>query len=66
MASEAFLTTKEAAQRSRVHLETFRSLLRAGRGPALTVIGGKRLVRADLLASWLDTQTEQRPMQAAK
>ena len=66
MANMGFLTTKEAAERSRIHVETFRSLIRSGRGPVLTVIGSKRLVREDALATWLDHQTRQSPMQAAE
>lgn len=59
-----FLTTKEAAQRSRLHVETFRSIIRSGRGPVLTVIGGKRLIREDIFSEWLDAATDQPPRAA--
>ena len=59
-------TKREAAQLARVCVPTFCRLIRAGRGPAVTLVGGKQLVREDALTNWLDSRTEQRPLQAAE
>ena len=61
----SLLTKREAAARARMHVGTLNNIIRGGRGPALTVLGGKALVREDSLARWIDAQTEHHPEQAA-
>ena len=53
----ALLTTKEAADRARVHVGTLRTWIRTGDGPAVTKLGGKQLIREDALARWLEKHT---------
>ena len=55
----SLMTSREAAQRARVHHETFKRLCREGRGPALTLVGRKALIREDLFAEWIDASTQQ-------
>ena len=61
----SLLTKREAAAHARINVATLNNLIRDGRGPALTVLGGKALVREDSLVRWIDAQTEHRPHQAA-
>ena len=58
MSTSSLLTKKEAAARMRVHPATLNALIRNGRGPATTAIGGKSLIREDALTAWLDASTE--------
>lgn len=44
MALPSLLSRQEAADRARVTLATFNKLLRDGRGPNLTTIGGKSFI----------------------
>ena len=65
MAPCPLLTTREAAERARVHPVTLRRLIRTGRGPAVTMLGAKELIREDSLARWIEQATERQPDQAA-
>ena len=57
MAISTLLTTKEAASRARVHVATFRAWIRAGEGPPVTRLNGKRLIREDVLSAWIEEHT---------
>ena len=61
----SLLTKREAAARARLHVGTLNVLIRDGRGPALTVLGGKALVREDSLAQWIEQATQRQPEAAA-
>ena len=53
----SLLTTKEAASRTRVHVATLRAWIRAGEGPPVTRLNGKRLIREDALVAWIEART---------
>lgn len=48
------LTRAEAAQRARIGVSTLGRLIRDGRGPVLTHVASKSLVREDHLREWLE------------
>lgn len=58
-------TTKQAAERVKLHPETFGRLVRTGHGPSPTLLGGKRLFRADMLNSWIEASTAPQPAHQA-
>lgn len=62
----SLLTTKEAAKRVRVHPATLNGLIRDGKGPAVTHIGRKALIREDVLAEWVNALTEPAPPEASR
>ena len=47
-------TLKEAAEHSRLSLRAFERLRAEGKGPVVTKLGGKFLVRSDHLAEWIE------------
>lgn len=47
------LTIDEAAERARVSRRQLNYRLAKGQGPALTLIGGVRRIRSDVLEDWL-------------
>ena len=53
------LTLNEAAERARVSRRQLNYRLAAGDGPALTMIGGARRIRSDILENWVDRCTVQ-------
>ncbi len=48
------LTKAEACEIARISQRQMELLVRSGRGPVVTRIGGKFLVRDDHLSEWLD------------
>jgi excisionase family DNA binding protein len=47
------LTIDEAAERARVSRRQLNYRLAKGQGPTLTLIGGARRIRSDMLEEWL-------------
>lgn len=56
------LTKTEAAERAKISRRQLDCQIRAGRGPAVTKIGGSVRVRSDVLEEWLERCTV-RPQQ---
>ena len=65
MALPSLLTRQEAADRARISTVTLRKLIQAGRGPNLTIIGGKSFILEGELGSWIAAQTQQRQIEDA-
>ena len=59
------LNQRQAAAIVGVHARTLRDAIKNGRGPALTQINKRRLVRSDCLAAWIEGNTAKRPTDAA-
>ena len=60
------LTLKEAAPHTRLHPETLGRLVRGGKGPAATRLGGRILISEDNLSAWLAANTDPQPARAAE
>ena len=63
MTAPPLFTRQEAANRARVSLVTLNKLIRDGRGPNLTTIGGKSFVSGPELAAWISALTQKRQLQ---
>ena len=59
------LSVPAAARRVGVHVCTLRASIAAGRGPTVTRIEGKVLVRTDHLLAWLDSRADDAGQRAA-
>lgn len=57
------LTKAEAAERARISRRQLEYQIAAGRGPAITRIGGSVRVRSDVLEAWLERCTAAQPQQ---
>ena len=57
------LTKEEAARKARISPRYMHILIKDGRGPALTHIGRRVVIRTDALQAWLESCTD--PKQAA-
>ena len=66
MATSSLLTTREAAERSRLHPITLGNMIRDGRGPAATRLGGRIFISEGNLSAWIDANTDPRPAHAAE
>jgi excisionase family DNA binding protein len=55
------LTKDEAAERARLKPRTLMALVRSGRGPAITKLGGKTLFQKSALNIWIEANTANRP-----
>ncbi|MGI4941932.1 MAG: hypothetical protein ACRYHQ_15465 [Janthinobacterium lividum] len=55
------LTRREAAARVRLGYSTFVRLLTSQRGPTVTYLGDRGMIRADHLAQWVEQSAEHRP-----
>lgn len=51
------LTKQEAARRARIPARYLRLLIKDGKGPAVTHIGHRVLIRTDALRAWLESCT---------
>jgi excisionase family DNA binding protein len=52
------LTKDEAAERARISRRQLETQIRAGKGPAVTLMGGAQRVRSDELEAWLKRCTK--------
>ncbi len=59
------LSVAAAARRVGVHVDTLRGWIAAGRGPVVTRIEGRVLVRDDHLLAWLDSRASDAGQRAA-
>ena len=58
-------TLDEIAVLSRISLRTLQTLIATGRGPITTKIGGRRFVREDHRAAWVDQNAQHSGTEAA-
>ncbi len=52
------LTKREAARAARICVRQLELLVKAGRGPTVTRLGGKFLVRSDHLEKWVESMAQ--------
>jgi len=55
MEPHSFLRAAEAAEQCRMRPSTLERLIRTGRGPRITRLGGKVLIRSDHWREWLES-----------
>ena len=57
MAEDLLLTLTEAATRARISARHLDRQIAAGKGPAVTVIGTRRLISVSHLQAWIEAST---------